>query len=257
MKQIMTYDEYEFLCDSLPGIGIERGRWWLGKDDVDSMLSIGLEHFIGLFVWILETDPKPETVEEKQQYAYMNRVLKANVDFVERKENQEGKGKEKLNYDTYRNIYKVIQKIDFMPEKWEVKRKEISEVIDPGMDYCLALILLIIKTAPSGDMVSKLLNQKLKKKYDLVKEGKVSFEEYERLYDGMQHVCLERDGWWPSEDEVRDIIIPNANLCLDFITWILDTGPSPRTKEEKRIRKLLVKVLEDHVDFEGGEPKWM
>ena len=53
MKQIMTYDEYEFLCDSLPGIGIERGRWWLGKDDVDSMLSIGLEHFIGLFVWIL------------------------------------------------------------------------------------------------------------------------------------------------------------------------------------------------------------
>ena len=54
----VTYDEYDKLCEELPKLKLERGDWFPQMTELEAMQSAGLEHFLCILVWILETEPQ-------------------------------------------------------------------------------------------------------------------------------------------------------------------------------------------------------
>lgn len=257
LKQVkdMLQEDGSFSCCFV------RKNWIPSIEDIKNMESLGMIYFLLLSVLVLEREYTSLTEDEKKQIQFLNRVILKNIVFVEKKTGK--KEKQKISYTTYENLVKFARNCGWVKKGWLPSEAFIKEYISPNIQYCFGfVILLLVKNEESTENGSyRLLRTLIHQNYELERDDKriqITCAEYEEFCKKMSQFRIKRERWLPTKYEIEKIIVPNIEICFDFVIWILETGPAPYTEEEKEIFYLLNRVLQENMRFvEGEEIAWL
>ena len=131
-----------------------------------------------------------------------------------------------LDINEYTQIYNIIKKIEFIHTEEIPASKEIQELFLPSIKFSFGFLLFFLY---KGKVVKSstryvFLKQFMSDHYKLLQNRKLvnmTLPEYDNLCASMSNCLIKRENWWPSVEEIEDIIIPNLRLCYEFILWII------------------------------------
>ena len=243
----ISYDVYDELCDSVSDFG--DFHWIPTEAETDRMSVIGMTFFMALIARTLEADRALDDEEEKQ-LAYLNKTVIRNVEFLE--DEPEMTEEIPISYKEYDKICEFVVKADIDLGQWFPNLKEIESVIKPNIRYCFALVLVLLNGANEKQRAKEcdVLRQLVQDSFELTglkKEVSMNRAEYEALCGSMSGIKLERENWCPSVEEIDTIIVPNFKKCYDFVIWLLETGKTPSTDNDKVAAKKLHQVMKEHM----------
>lgn len=82
---------------------------------------------------------------------------------------------------------------------------------------------------------------------------KMSYDEYDRLCENFEKGIIPEkynvSSWWPSPEQIKELIEPNFEDCLEMVVYQLTKNDPPCTQEEKLSQKMLNKLILERVKF--------
>lgn len=82
----MTFSEYDKLCERLENNPYQCDGWWPTPEELKENMGSEVSQNIDFLTWILETNPDPETEEEKRSRNYINKLLRNNLKLIDDEE---------------------------------------------------------------------------------------------------------------------------------------------------------------------------
>lgn len=256
-KITISYDEYDDLCEIAQKIVCKLSRLPT-TEEIDMMTSCHIGHFLLLLTWLVENENGiPDTQENKQLREYVNDKIEdamCNYMFFTKQTEKLTDGCVYLDINEYTQIYNIIKKIEFIHTEEIPASKEIQEFFLPSIKFSFGFLLFFLykgKTVKSSTRYV-FLKQFMGDHYELLQNRKLvnmTLPEYDNLCASMSNCLIKRENWWPSVEEIEDIIIPNLRLCYEFILWIIYTGPAPETAEEKEVVKILRSLIRNNTNI--------
>lgn len=257
-KVTVSYGEYGRLCEAMSRLSLKASR--LPTDEEIGILTSEMAgYFLGLTVWLVEKDgcmPRrkglPGTIEKLN-----DRLDEAMADFMESKDGAETAGWENIEYTDYEKLYGEVEKIGFISEGVFPSKKEILELFRPNMKFCLGFVMLLLFKNP--DMKGKEEYGLLRKSaadYFILRKGEkevcMNRAEYYDLVDTFGSIRIDREGWWPTMEDVNNKIRPNFALCFDFVLWLLNSEEKPKKDEEKEACRALKEMVRENTEISTG-----
>ena len=75
----------------------------------------------------------------------------------------------------------------------------------------------------------------------------------DKLCDDFEQMQYKAGAWWPTIEEINSKLIPVINEKIAFAIWIIETANPPQTEDEKESRKLLSRLIYEHLEEEPEE----
>lgn len=75
-----------------------------------------------------------------------------------------------------------------------------------------------------------------------IKVTYTDYENYCKIADELQYKCPK----WPTKDDIRQKIFPNLECMLPFLTWVLETAPTPITAADKESKEILTAISKEY-----------
>ena len=82
----MTFNDYDALVERLKENPYQCNGWWPSPEELDEKLD-EINPNIPFLIWIVETNPDPETEEEKASKRHINRILRENLKLYDPEDN--------------------------------------------------------------------------------------------------------------------------------------------------------------------------
>ena len=255
-KITVSYQEYDQLCQKVSELKCRLSRLPT-KKEIEEISSYMTGYFFSILTWLVENENGiPETEEGDALREYVNDRIDEGIEHYMSFQNdiENPIEKWKINLNDYLKAYEIAEKLDFLEIKDFPNVKQANECIKPLVKYHFGFILVLLLRHKDieNSVEYQNLKQLLEDNFDLVsdkKRIKMSMEEYEQLCQSVENCYVKRKRWWPTEEEINDIIIPNLELCYDFVVWILETGPDPVKPKEKKSMKILQEIIRENTDF--------
>ena len=264
-KIMISYEEYDKVCEITAGMNCKLSRLPT-MEEIDLLASDQIGCFLSILTWLIEGDSGiPELSETMQLREYVIDKLDEGMSdymfFSKHPEQQTGKWK--IDEADYREVLRIIEAVDFLDLKEFPTEEQLQDVFSPIIKYSFGFLLFYLrknrdKKASAGYRhVRKMVDDY----YELHVECRMftmTDKEYESLCDSILKCPVSRSNWWPTMQEVKDIIIPNLSNCYDFILWILKTGPKPENEKEKEVVKTLRGIIKENTYItEKGAVTWL
>ena len=80
----------------------------------------------------------------------------------------------------------------------------------------------------------------------MVNMTQAKFDELCNSLSQMQYKC---EDWFPTLDEIKTLLEPNIEHDIKFALWILETGPAPKTQDQKEARRYLMSLVNNHLNI--------
>lgn len=264
-KIMISYEEYDKVCEITAGMNCKLSRLPT-MEEIDLLASDQIGYFLSILTWLIECDSGiPELPETMQLREYIiDKLDEGMSDYMFfSKQAEEHMGKWKIDEADYRAILRTIETVDFLDLKEFPTEEQLQNVFLPIIKYSFGFLLFYLrknrdKKASAGyRRVRKMADDHYELQMDY-KMFTMTDEEYEKLCDSILKCPVSRGNWWPTMQEVKDIVIPNLSNCYDFILWILKTGPKPENEEEKEVVKTLRGIIKENTHItEKGAVTWL
>lgn len=235
MKELISYNDYFKMCENLTKLNISCKHWIPSDEEMEMIKQAGIKYFLGLYIWILETEPENPSEQEDIFYVRLNRLIADAVTFYEDdKENVVDYSSLVLPIVDFKRVSEAADAIS-LEVKGQSNAPEINEVILQedfmilsNTPYCFGLCIWFMKRSPQ---------------ISVVREMKQKFSKYQAIYQ--REISLERGDWYPTEEEIEEIFVPNIDICRDFLVWFIRNS-KPETVHEKLIIERLQEVLQEN-----------
>ena len=264
-KITVSYQEYDLLCRKVPEITCSLSRLPT-KEEINKISSYKTGYFFSLLAWLVESeDGIPGTEDGDILREYVNDRIDDGIEnyMLFQKDPEDQSERWKISSNDYEQVYETVEKIDFLEAETFPNVKQVNECFQPLVKFHFGFILFMLmkfknkKKSPEYHYMKQLLEDN----FELVsneKKFKMTPEEYDKLCQSVEGCCVKRGKWWPTEEEINKIIIPNLGMCYDFIIWILETGPEPSNPKEEKSMKILQGIIRENTDFsETKEIPWV
>ena len=245
----ITYQEYDQLCQTMPKLDMKLKRL-PNEKEILMMSGENTIFFLSLFVWLLEKDNCiPETEKGEQFRMMLNDYLDEGMKYFHfQKEKIECSEKVFIDYDDYERVYMLADKIKFLDAVALPSLEDVETVFYPASKFSFGLILiLLVKNKDRSSTKSYQALRNVIHNAFLLKEDKKCVEisrlQYDSIIRIVNNLKFPRKNWWPSMDEVKNIIAPNFEICFSFVMWLLENG-TPETLEQKKV-KLALEALKN------------
>ena len=255
-KLMVTYEEYDELCEGVADIGIQRGDWYPSPDIIEEMVSVGIQYFVCLLAWFDEMVPDGMPAGWNECRATISRAMRDNIEFVEERDNV----LDKVHIPAM-NVRKIRKIMGFFVSggwMWELKESDVS-FLASHMEHSFALCVLALMVSSCRGRLQDAIIGTAEKYFCIEKtEVMVTENEYGRMKMDAKNSRMRNDGWWPDVEEIEKILVPNIGKCFGFIVWLLETGGMPDDPMQARSRRILKKIVNEHVYMEdGGVCPWL
>lgn len=245
-KILISFAVYDQMIDKVEKFHINTADFT--STDIERMIKSDFRSYVSLLLYIMEKGADPEISKQINQ-AFYRRLL-----FVEYKKEERPYQFSEL---AYKKIYDTTQKLPetkdiLIPTNDELEKDYITDI-----EYYLGLFLWVLKKANLNDKQKTQLRSFVLQYVERIEKRELlmEFDEFERLSEKMGNLSYKRGKWLPTREEIRDYIIPNMNICYDFIIWIIESGRPPETEEEKEIIRELNHLLEVSIKFADEDNK--
>lgn len=234
LKKLVSYNDYFKMCKNLTKLNISCTHWTPSDEEMELLKQTGVKYFLGLYIWVLETEPQNMSEEERKFHVRINRLVTDTVTFYEDdKENTVDYSSLVLPIVEFQEVTTAVDAISL-----EIKDQSGNSVIDNEMirkdfkillntPYCFGLCIWFMKHSPESAVT-----QNMKQK----------FSRYQTIYQ--RDIPMDRGNWYPTEQEIEEILIPNITICRDFIVWLIRYS-QPETAHEKLIVERLQEILQE------------
>lgn len=71
----------------------------------------------------------------------------------------------------------------------------------------------------------------------------LTFEKYDKLIDRLNNIPLKCGAFWPTKEQVDEILEEGIEKNMEFLLWILETADEPKTEEEIESKKYINSIL--------------
>jgi hypothetical protein len=78
------------------------------------------------------------------------------------------------------------------------------------------------------------------------------FDNFIEAEDKLDFRAADYGTYWPSCDDLKRKFKINNKVDIFFLQWLLDTNGEPTTDEEIKSKKLIRKLLYDHLELADG-----
>lgn len=75
----MTFDDYDALVQRIKENKYQCDGWWPTPEELKEKIGNDINANIQFLIWVVETNPEPETDEEKASKRYINKLLYDNL----------------------------------------------------------------------------------------------------------------------------------------------------------------------------------
>lgn len=250
----MAYDDFDRLSDDLGSIICptpELPTW----EVLDLFKGSDIQYLAGFFVFLIEHPKKSMVPDEKARLKYINRMIQENIAFCE----CAVRTSEDLciHEKDYRRICKALEAYASAQEAPSPPMECFQACLDPWAGYCFALGLWLLvankdqRKSTAYQDIRDLLAGKYRLKAD---KGAVrlSEKEYGKLREEMWNFRYPHIQWWPTREEVEEVIAPNIGICYDFVLWLLAGYKSSGTEPED-VARMLERLLAENIHMKGME----
>ena len=83
----------------------------------------------------------------------------------------------------------------------------------------------------------------------------LTMEQYIAMCDRYESAQFQCENWWPTVREIQTRIEPKVEQNLEFLIWVSETAPYPKTPEQHESRNYINKLLKDTLVFVDEAPK--
>lgn len=264
-KLMISYKEYAKVCEITTRMECKLSRLPT-MEEIDLLASDQTGYFLSILTWLIEGNSGipdlPETMELREYVIDKLDDGMADYMFFSKQEDTQT-GKWKIDEADYREMLHIIEAIDFLDVKEFPTDNQLQEFFLPIIKYSFGFLLFYLRKNrdKKGSVGYKRVSNLLDAHYELHIEHKMftmTEKEYENLCKAVSNCPIQRENWWPTIQEITDIIIPNIKNCYDFILWILKTGPKPESLKEKEAVKLLRNIVRENTYItEKGAVLWL
>lgn len=82
----------------------------------------------------------------------------------------------------------------------------------------------------------------------------MTYDEFDTMCEQFSEMSYKCGNWWPTMDEVKQLIEPSIKTSMEFAVWITETADPPQTDEEKEVRRYLIKLINNNLKLkEDGD----
>ena len=83
----------------------------------------------------------------------------------------------------------------------------------------------------------------------------LTMEQYIAMCDRYEAAEFKCEDWWPTVREIQTRIEPKVEQNLEFLIWVAETAPYPKTPAQHESRNYINKLLKDTLIFVDEAPK--
>lgn len=249
----ISYDAYNILAERMEQVKIKDFNDWIPtKKDIEKMVSIGLIDCLGIVSWITERYYENLMPEEKDRIKLLNHLVIKLVHFTEH--NQDSAEKKVITRKKYKEILRFVRtsrlnKLETIPDI-----ESLKEWFSSVEKYCLVFILWFLEYAKDNGLNEHrdYLLSTFHEHFEIISEIEpiiVTLNELDSLCKIYEQFIHEQENWWPTLEEIDEVIEPNFSVSYDFALWLLVSGPDPITKEQAKSKSVLRELLMEYLIF--------
>lgn len=256
----VSYDEYDRLCEEVSRINPDMKAELPSMESLRMLRELDVSLTLGLFAYLLEHNGDADS--EKEKLRYINNTILEKVEFTEAVPFRK-RGPRPVPEAEYKKLTEALDSIQGAgPGALPTVRIQ-DALLGKSIQFCLGLGAWFLRTHRKKHKTEEYrhLRDALGKAYTLEPDPdicRVPEDKYRKSREQVLRMHFQHDDWWPTPQEIEQIIAPNFEMCYDFILWLLESEKKPVTGEQRKSARMLKELLEDRLRImKEGEQEWL
>lgn len=75
----------------------------------------------------------------------------------------------------------------------------------------------------------------------------LSFDKMCEMYDRLDEFEFETEGWYPTKKDIETYIMPDPDKHVKFLIWLSENAPAHMSEDEKKVKKIIDKIICDTI----------